>query len=133
MHPDPRPGLPMRLAGLGVKVAKAVWYWQRIPRLAAEFAETHVPECRYFIFGHIHRAGIWRLGGRWIINTGAYDMPSRPRAVIIEDRHIAVHRVLRDGAVYRLAEQPLQQWQLAQPAIPGVPGGIEPARSMGAA
>lgn len=78
------------------KIAKVLWFWQRLPKLAANFAQRYAPDARFFIFGHIHRAGIWQFGSQTIINTGAYHCPRNPHAVVIEDRTLAVHRVRFD-------------------------------------
>ena len=77
-----------------VKVARVMWYWQTLPRRAASFAKTYCPGARFFVFGHIHRAGIWKMGGCILINTGAYDFPRNPHAVVIEDGHLSVYRVV---------------------------------------
>lgn len=79
------------------KVAKVLWFWHRLPKLAAGFAQRYAPDARFFIFGHIHRAGVWRFGHQTIINTGSYHCPRNPHAVIIQDQQLAVHRVNFDG------------------------------------
>lgn len=90
-----------------VKIARVLWYWHTLPRAAGEFAQKYSPHARFFIFGHIHRAGIWKLGGRIIINTGSYDFPRNPQAVVIEGGVLSVYKVERqDDGTYRLAAQP---------------------------
>lgn len=89
------------------KVAKVLWFWHRLPKLAAQFAQHYAPDARFFIFGHIHRAGIWRYGEQTIINTGAYHNPCNPHAVVLQDQTLTVHRVMADKVSgHRLAEQP---------------------------
>ncbi len=106
------------------KLAKALYYWHTIPRRAMGFARRFAPESRFFVFGHIHRAGIWidrspgsPAGGRLIINTGAYQTPRNPRAVIIEGHRLAVHRVQYDPAGHRLSRLPLRTCTLQHEAI----------------
>src|SRR5690606_31110028 len=50
-----------RIVQQGIKAARAMWYWHTLPIAAARYAERYAPECRFFIFGHIHRAGIWHI------------------------------------------------------------------------
>lgn len=111
-HPQHTSDLPRWLGWLprpvrtkleyGVKVARVLWYWHTLPRRASAFAERFAPEARFFVYGHIHRAGVWRLKGateRVLVNTGSYDFPSKPHAVVIEGGRLSVRRiVLRDGA-----------------------------------
>ncbi|MEO0586091.1 MAG: hypothetical protein AAF078_00465 [Planctomycetota bacterium] len=111
--------------GKAVKLAKVAWYWHTLPKLAGRFARQYVPESRFFIFGHIHRAGIWRDGGRRLINTGAYSMPARPRAVVIEGGALRVHRVKKTADAYSFAPSPLATFALKQHQDAGRP--VEPA------
>lgn len=89
------------------KVAKVLWFWYRLPKLAATFAQRYAPESRFFIFGHIHRAGVWQFGQQTIINTGAYHCPRRPHAIVINDQTLFMHRVIYDADKgHQLVEQP---------------------------
>ena len=89
------------------KVAKVLWFWHRLPKLAARFAQRYAPEARFFIFGHIHRAGVWQFGHQTIINTGAYHCPRRPHAVVLNDQTLTMHRVIYDADNgHRLDEKP---------------------------
>lgn len=106
-HAPPRRGPLYKRVDQARKVAKVLWFWQRLPKLAARFAQRYAPDARFFVFGHIHRAGIWSFGHQTIINTGAYHCPRNPHAVIIEDRTLAVHRVRFDvEAGHTLFEKP---------------------------
>jgi predicted phosphodiesterase len=87
-------------AEYAVKVARVLWYWHTLPRRAARFAARYAPDARFFVFGHIHRAGVWRRGGQVIINTGSYDFPSRPHAVVIADGNLEVRRIVPDGDAF---------------------------------
>jgi UDP-2,3-diacylglucosamine pyrophosphatase LpxH len=86
---------------------KLLHYWRIVPRLAADFAERYAPRARFVLIGHTHRQGIWRIGRRTIINTGAFAFPARPRAVVLEGGRLAVHRVRRRGDAYHLVDRPL--------------------------
>ncbi|MEM9882319.1 MAG: metallophosphoesterase [Planctomycetota bacterium] len=108
------------------KIGKALYYWHTIPRRAMGFARRFAPEARFFVFGHIHRAGVWHdpraltvgtdvvvpEGGRYIINTGAYQTPRNPRAVVIEGRSFSVWPVVYDPKGHRLGSAPLRQFTL---------------------
>jgi len=122
-HPGPRPRhWPGRSHVLkAIKIAKVAWYWQTLPQRAIRFARQYVPESRFFIFGHIHRAGVWHDGDRRLINTGAYASPARPRAVVIEDGVLRIHRVHLRDKTYSMAERPLAAFPLKQQVDTGPP------------
>jgi predicted phosphodiesterase len=67
-----------------VKALRVLHYWSSLPRLANSFLETCRPRVRCLIIGHSHRAGVWHRRGRTIISTGAFQIMSRPAAVLIE-------------------------------------------------
>jgi predicted phosphodiesterase len=117
----PPPSAVRETLGKGVKLAKVAWYWQTLPQRAIRFARRYVPESRFFIFGHIHRAGIWQDADRRLINTGAYASPARPRAVVIDKGVLRVHRVLKRDATYHLADRPLAAFPLRQRLDDGPP------------
>jgi UDP-2,3-diacylglucosamine pyrophosphatase LpxH len=83
-------------------VAQVLRYWMVFPRLAAAFLAEHAPESEYIVVGHTHRAGIWRIDGRTVINTGSFGFPGKPRAVVLEGARLTVHDVMREGEVYAL-------------------------------
>jgi predicted phosphodiesterase len=99
-----------------VKMARVMWYWHTLPRRAAAFARWYAPHCRYFIFGHIHRAGVWRDGERVLINTGAYTFPARPRAVVLAAGRLSVVPIVFHHQTYHLSSTPLRQYDLYQRA-----------------
>ncbi|MEO1237911.1 MAG: metallophosphoesterase [Planctomycetota bacterium] len=122
-----------RRAETALKAAKALYYWSTIPRRAMGFARRFAPESRFFVFGHIHRAGVWvdrsaeaveqvgRLagaarpipgGGRVIINTGAYQTPRNPRAVVIEGDRLSVWPVMYDLAGHRFGTKAIAEFGL---------------------
>jgi len=77
-----------------------LWVWWRQKHLAAAFCEKYRPQAKCIIFGHTHYTGIWRVGGRLIVNTGGYVSVGRANVVEFEGNEIRVYPVLRrrDGA-----------------------------------
>lgn len=132
-----RPGRLRRHAGHAAKCARVLWFWHRLPKLAAQFADRYAPEARYFVFGHFHRAGVWHIGGRTIINTGSFHAPQNPHAVVIEGETLALHRIRFDPAGHSLVETPRKVFALSQAAggdaIPGPSRERKPARKYNAA
>jgi predicted phosphodiesterase len=107
-----------RLYDKASQLCRVLWYWQTLPRAASRFAKRHAPRSRFFVFGHIHRAGVWRMGGRVVINTGAYGFPFRPRAVVIENGELAVWPVTPDTAeaTFNLGDRPIARYPLQRSA-----------------
>lgn len=80
------------------RAAVAMWCWNSLPKRAASFMAEHAPTARCLVFGHMHRAGTWRLGDRLIVNTGSYGFPGKPRAVrIVEGERLEVWPVIRSA------------------------------------
>lgn len=104
------------------KASLVLYYWVAMPRRARRFARGHFPDCRFFIFGHIHRPGVWRwptedgIGELVVLNTGAYRTPRWPRAVVIENGQIGLYKVRfsrKNG--HRLADRPQHAFKLCPP------------------
>ena len=72
MWPPRRPWEVMRVYG-------------QLPRLASDFVREFRPRSRVLVFGHTHRAHVWRRDGRLLINTGAFVTFARPAMVEIND------------------------------------------------
>ncbi len=70
--------------------------WRTAPALAARLLRRYRPQARAIIFGHTHRAGLWRIDGRVIINTGAPGRFGRALVARVHDGQIVVRRVGRD-------------------------------------
>ena len=70
--------------------------WRLAPSLAAELLERYRPRARAIILGHTHRAGLWRIGDRLVINTGTPGQLGRALVARIHDGQIVVRRVGRD-------------------------------------
>ena len=133
----PKRGRLRKSAGHAAKCARVLWFWHRLPKLAAQFADRYAPEARYFVFGHFHRAGVWHIGGRTIINTGSFHAPKNPHAVVIEGERLALHRIRFDPAGHTLVATPRKVFALNQTAsaeaIPGTPPARKAARKSDAA
>jgi UDP-2,3-diacylglucosamine pyrophosphatase LpxH len=107
MHDEPLP------AGLVAKMMfflREVWppwraflilkCWREAPRRAAKLAEIFRPHARIMIIGHTHRAGIWRIGPRIIINTGSFMMFAKRYAVDVQNNVVSVRQIELDGGVF---------------------------------
>ncbi len=123
-----RPTGTRRVITLAHKCARVAWYWHQLPKLAKAFARLHSPQSQFFIFGHIHRAGMWTdtqppapgvaAHRRVLINTGSYHYPRNPRAVVVTDTRLAVHKVKTittdQGPEHHLKPRPLATFALPQ-------------------
>jgi len=96
-HEQPKLGPIAKKIDMAGKVARVLWFWHRLPKLAAKFAQQYAPDARFFIFGHIHRAGIWHFGNQAMINTGSYHCPRNPHAIVLQDQQLSMHRVRFDA------------------------------------
>jgi len=83
--------LPSRDAPVGRRLWQRAWdavtppqralrmlqAWWNQGDLAGEFCERYFPAAEVLVIGHFHRHGLWRRGGRLIINTGSFVAPGR--------------------------------------------------------
>ncbi len=95
------------------KLVEVLRYWRALPQLASDFAAQCAPDARFIVVGHSHHPGVWRVGERWIINTGAFSFPGRPRAVLVRGDELAVHRIRRLGREYYLDPHAVRRFQLS--------------------
>ncbi|MEM9882320.1 MAG: metallophosphoesterase [Planctomycetota bacterium] len=110
------------------RLGSVLHYWTVMPRRAVRFARDHHPACRFFVFGHIHRPGVWidrgarpDGGDRVVLNTGSFFLPRRPRAVVIEDGELIFRKVRFDKKQgHRLADRPSRRFPIG-------PTGPKPA------
>jgi len=112
---DPRAASSQALLHTVRKAALTMWYWQTLPRRAADFLREHAPEARFFVFGHVHRAGVWREGSAILINTGCHGFPGRPRAVVLEGDSIGIWPIQSAGSLYCLANKPMAVFPIRDP------------------
>lgn len=87
-------------------------YWRRFPREAAKFMEFYAPGATMLITGHTHRQGVWTIGGRTIINTGAFAFPAKPHVVSVEGDRVELYRLVREGDGYRRAKTPMRSFEV---------------------
>lgn len=99
-----------KLAGVFEILMSAVWPptvgWRllkeralTLPR-AVEFLDRFAPDAKVMIFGHIHRSGVWKRGGKMLINTGAFQ-PVAGRCVCdLDGEGITVRKVVRSGGKF---------------------------------
>lgn len=79
------------------------WYWHQFPRLAAQFAQRHLPETSIVIAGHSHRPGMFivsrdRPRPTIVLNTGAFSRPHAPHAVVVEGSTLTLVALRPDRA-----------------------------------
>ena len=98
-------------------LASALWHWQTTPSRAAAYLLEHRPEARAFVFGHLHRVGIWPAGGRALINTGHHGALASPRIVLVEPALLRVLNVASGPRGFSLPALPL----LRLPLLPTAP------------
>lgn len=112
-------------------VPQVLLYWRKFPQLASRFLLKHAPRATIGVFGHTHRAGVWNINDRLIINTGAFGFPGKPRAVTIDGaRTVSVLAIERAGDAYRLAREPLHVVTL--PASIPATDSLKPASPLAA-
>ncbi|MCB1234779.1 MAG: metallophosphoesterase family protein [Verrucomicrobiae bacterium] len=69
--------------------------WLSVPRLAHAFAARFRPGARLFLFGHTHFPGVWREGGRLVVNTGGF-LSMLPARCVDLDGEVAIVRAVRE-------------------------------------
>ncbi len=77
------------------RLAAITRYWVRNPRRMNGFADRFAPKSRVVLVGHSHRAGIRRIGSRDVINTGTFGIPGPALGVLIDERGLHVHRIVK--------------------------------------
>ncbi len=96
-----------RLVARARVLASALWHWQTTPARAATYLLEHRPEARAFVFGHLHRVGIWPARGRALINTGHHGALASPRIVLVEPGVLRVLEVSGGPRGFSLPAEPL--------------------------
>jgi hypothetical protein len=79
------------------------------------FVERFRPQAQVVVFGHFHRAGVWRHRGRLLINTGSFMPPGSPTCV---DFHPGGWLRIRPVSFHHgefIPGTPLDVWRLAAP------------------
>ncbi len=82
----------------------ALWAWRQAPQLARRFFEKYAPEAKVIIIGHTHRAGIWNLPGRVLVNTGSITGPGRALTARLQGEQVVVQRIREGPRGYQAGE-----------------------------
>lgn len=80
----------------------------------AGFAERYFPSAEVMVVGHFHRAGVWRRGGRLVVNSGAFLRPHAARWVEWSGDYLRVGRIEMNGCYRRGGVNGV--WHLPGPA-----------------
>ncbi|MCA9295312.1 MAG: metallophosphoesterase family protein, partial [Phycisphaerales bacterium] len=101
-------------------VFKVMQAWKAYPQLAVDFAERYTPSAQVIVFGHTHRAGVWSIGSRVVLNTGSFGWPGKPHAVMIDGETVSLWPIVqgRSGRTpeYALGSSPVQTVHLSASA-----------------
>lgn len=62
------------------------------------------PEAKVIIIGHTHRAGIWELPGRVLVNTGSITGPGRALTARVQGEQVVVQRIREGPRGYQAGE-----------------------------
>lgn len=87
-------------------------YWMRYPALAAAWAAKFAPVAGTVIVGHSHHAFLRLIGGRRVVNTGAFGFPGRPHGVVVEGSTVRLHALTKRGQLFALATNPKSAWPI---------------------
>lgn len=69
--------------------------WWQTPTLAVALARVFRPRARFILVGHTHRAGIWRIGPRIVMNTGGFIPAGGSMLVDLADDHLTARKIVR--------------------------------------
>ncbi len=79
--------------------------WREAPSRAAALLREHALPARVFVMGHTHRLGVARTGGGIVVlNTGSFTPPGGAGVIDLRPGRIALRRVVRRRAAYRLGD-----------------------------
>jgi len=79
--------------------------WLGIADTAGAFAERVRPEASIVFFGHFHRPGLWRRGGRVICNTGAFMRGSRALVGELTGGWLSIRAIAHEHDEFRPGER----------------------------
>lgn len=69
--------------------------WKKTPSMAAKFAAKYVAEAKFIIIGHTHRAGVWRVADKIVVNTGSFAGFGQPVIVHFTNGKLLVQKLVR--------------------------------------
>ncbi len=90
-----KPTTPFAAIAKPWKLTAIGGFWLSHARRMTRFASAHAPSASVVLVGHTHRAGIERVGGRTIINTGCFGVPGPALGVVLGDDGLEVRRLMR--------------------------------------
>jgi len=100
LHDAPVPRGPLAGIAFFLRIIWPPWRvlqilkcWRQAPGRAAKLAEAFRPRASIIIIGHTHRAGIWRIGPRIVINTGSFMMFAKRYAVDVQNNVVSVKEI----------------------------------------
>lgn len=96
--------------------------WLTHHRMAAQFCGRYRPEAKFFVMGHTHLPGVWKVGERVVINTGGFISFGGARLVELEAGEVRVRAVRRAGEVY-VPGRTMKRF--AAGAAPGEEAGVD--------
>jgi predicted phosphodiesterase len=97
-----RAGLLLREIWPPTRPWEVLKVWAQLPSLAAGFLREFRPAARVMLFGHTHRAAVWRRGGLLLVNTGGFVTFARPLLAELNNGTLSIFRInARRGELYR--------------------------------
>jgi len=79
--------------------------WQETPERAVAMARVFRPRARLILLGHTHRAGIWRIGPRVVINTGSFMPLAKRLAVDLSGNEVSVKTIITNGRKFEIGKE----------------------------
>lgn len=96
------------------RVFRVLRAWRETPARAETLLREHRPHARFLAMGHTHRLGAVRTpAGLVVLNTGSFCVPSGTGVIDVTANRIALRRVLRRSAGFRLGDT-LAEFSLAR-------------------
>jgi len=69
--------------------------WKKMPSMAAKFTAQYADEAKFIIIGHTHRAGVWQVADKIVVNTGSFAGFGQPVIVHFTDGKLLVQKLAR--------------------------------------
>jgi len=69
--------------------------WKNMPSMAAKFTAQYADEAKFIIIGHTHRAGVWRVADKIVVNTGSFVGFGQPFIAHFTDDKLLVQKLVR--------------------------------------
>lgn len=79
--------------------------WLRTPSLANALVSRHAAHAQFVVIGHTHFSGVWKVGRRVVINTGAFLPLSHSLAVDLKGSTLSVQEIVTENRVFRLGRK----------------------------